>query len=144
MTRLAINNKSTHGGDCSFTSKLEKTSQGKVIMFFKHEWDSESDTIFFSQSLYHTGMINDSPSPCFPQHPLSHCLAYQGVPFCLKFVKPFCPKNKSFHSMKSLVSRVFRVFLHHLKFPPRSSKIQRILKICRGKIFWMHFSIILF
>ena len=63
----------------------------------------------------------------------------QGVPFFLKFVKPFCPKNMSFHTMKCLVSRIFRVFLHHLKFPTRLPKIQRIFKIYKGKIFEMFF-----
>ena len=48
-----------------------------------------------------------------------------GCPICLKFFKPFCPKNMSFQSMKCLVFEVFRVFLHHLKFPPVIAKITK-------------------
>jgi hypothetical protein len=43
-------------------------------------------------------------------------------------------KNMSFQYIKILVSSIFRVFLHRFLFSLHAPKIQRILKINRGKM----------
>ena len=55
------------------------------------------------------------------------------VPFCIKFIKSFRPKNMSFQYIKDLVSPIF---LHHLLFPPD------VPKMYKGKNYQMCFSII--
>ena len=64
-----------------------------------------------------TGCVHSRPSALPP--------STLGCPILLKILQTFLSKNMSFQYMKCLVSWVFRVFLHCLKFPPWSLKIQR-------------------
>ena len=68
---------------------------------------------------------------------------HQGVPYCLKFFKPFCPKNMSFQSIKYWFP-VFSEFSYTIQsFPRDCQKYKGFSKFIKEKCSGCDFQLIL-